>query len=77
MNVHPGEYLKLEMDSRNETLQDLAAVLKIPEHQLQDVLNGKSPFTPQMASLLEKHWGSSGFMLLECQKDLDGEALDG
>lgn len=75
-SVHPSQYLKLEMDSREENLNSLAVAMNLTEEELQGVVEGELPFTPEMADLLEKHWGISGFLLLEHQKDLNHQDED-
>jgi HTH-type transcriptional regulator/antitoxin HigA len=52
--MHPGYYIKEEMDARGWIQRDLAFILGIPEQGLNMILSGKRGISPDMAKALGK-----------------------
>lgn len=69
--VHPGRYLSLEVESRQESTQNLASQLDCSEETLQQILQGEIPITPTIAFKLQQCWGISMTLLLDIQRDYD------
>ncbi|GEM44458.1 hypothetical protein DC3_00930 [Deinococcus cellulosilyticus NBRC 106333 = KACC 11606] len=61
----------LEVESRQETAQNLASQLDCSEETLQQILNGHLPITPSIAYKLQQCWGISMTLLLDIQRDYD------
>jgi HTH-type transcriptional regulator / antitoxin HigA len=52
--MHPGVYIKEEMDARGWIQRDLAFILGVPEQGLNMILSGKRGISPDMAKALGK-----------------------
>jgi HTH-type transcriptional regulator/antitoxin HigA len=52
--MHPGFYIKEEMETRGWMQRDLAFILDIPEQGLNTILSGKRGISPDMAKALGK-----------------------
>jgi HTH-type transcriptional regulator/antitoxin HigA len=52
--MHPGYYIKEEMDARAWIQRDLAFILGVPEQGLNMILSGKRGVSPEMAKALGK-----------------------
>jgi HTH-type transcriptional regulator/antitoxin HigA len=52
--MHPGHYIKEEMDARGWIQRDLAFILGVPEQSLNVILSGKRGISPEMAKALGK-----------------------
>jgi HTH-type transcriptional regulator/antitoxin HigA len=50
--MHPGEYLKEEMDARGWLQRDLAYILGVPEQAVNTILAGRRGISPDMARAL-------------------------
>jgi len=50
--IHPGAYIKEEMDARGWLQRDLAFILGIPEQAVNVILSGKRGISPDMARAL-------------------------
>ena len=74
---HPGKYLSLELQARNETHQNLAENLGCSEAELLQVLEGKLSVTPEMAFRLQRCWGISMSLLLDMQHNHDAAQATG
>ena len=50
--MHPGAYIKEEMEARGWSQRDLAFILGISEQMVNPILNGKRGISPEMAKML-------------------------
>jgi len=53
----PGEYIQDELDARNWTQADLAAILGRTTRQVVNLVSGRSGITPEIATLLADAFG--------------------
>lgn len=65
-----ADYLLQEMTAQGTTFSQLQTVLNWPAHQVQDVLAGRLPLTPESCILLEGLWGISWGLLWHWQQDI-------
>lgn len=52
--MHPGFYIKEEMDARGWLQRDLAFILGVPEQGLNMIFSGKRGISPEMAKAFGK-----------------------
>jgi HTH-type transcriptional regulator/antitoxin HigA len=50
--VHPGEFIKKELEAREWSQRDLAYILGCPEHAITAIINEKRGITSDMAKAL-------------------------
>jgi HTH-type transcriptional regulator/antitoxin HigA len=50
--IHPGEFIKEELEAREWSQRDLAYILGCPEQAITAIVNGKRGITPDMAKAL-------------------------
>src|SRR5467141_3214474 len=50
--MHPGSYIKVEMEERDWSQRDLAFILGCSEQAISPILNGKRGISPEMAKVL-------------------------
>src|ERR1700719_4036307 len=50
--MHPGAYIKEEMEERGWSQRDLAFILGVSEQAINPILNGKRGISPEMAKVL-------------------------
>jgi HTH-type transcriptional regulator/antitoxin HigA len=50
--IHPGEFIKEELEAREWSQRDLACILGCPEQALAAIINGKRGITSDMAKAL-------------------------
>ncbi len=50
--MHPGAYIKEEMEERDWSQRDLAFILGCSEQAINPILNGKRGISPEMAKAL-------------------------
>ncbi|GEM50104.1 helix-turn-helix transcriptional regulator [Deinococcus cellulosilyticus] len=67
--VSIGQYLTLELQSRSATLLGFSKQLDCPEELLQQILEGTTPLTPEVALKIERCWGISMKLLLDLQHE--------
>lgn len=48
--VHPGEYLKMELEARELKQKDFAEILDISKEEVNLIANGKRNITPRLAA---------------------------
>lgn len=48
--VHPGEYLKMELEARGLKQKDFAEILNISKEEVSFIVNGKRNITPRLAA---------------------------
>ncbi len=73
-NIHPGEIVKDEVEYLGIKQRDLAARMGISYSQLNEILNGKRPVSPEIALLFEATMGLPPKMLVSMQSDYDMRA---
>ncbi|WP_189007969.1 helix-turn-helix transcriptional regulator [Deinococcus roseus] len=64
-----GQHLTLELQSRQESLQDFSRRLDCPQERLEQVLQGQQPLTVELALRIEKCWGINMKLLLDLQQE--------
>lgn len=71
--VHPGEILREELESRGVKQKEFAATIGMPAPVLNDLVNGKRNFTPDIAILLEAALGkdAASWLRLQAERDLE------
>ena len=57
--VPPGRILKQELDARDWTQRDLAAILGRPEQAISEIVNGTKQITPETSLELSLAFGTS------------------
>ena len=57
--VLPGRILKQELDARDWTQRDLAAILGRPEQAISEIVNGTKQITPETSLELSQAFGTS------------------
>ena len=67
--IHPGEMLKMEIESRGISQRKLAAQMGIPYAALNEILNCKRPLTAEYALLFEAALGVEAAMWIGIQTD--------
>lgn len=56
--IHPGEFLREEIESRDLSANALARRLAVPPGRIVDILNGKRAVTADTALRLGRHFGT-------------------
>ena len=69
--MHPGAYLKEEMDARGWSQRDLAFILGCSENAINPILNGKRGISPDMAMSLGEAFDVSPEFFANLQKAYD------
>jgi addiction module HigA family antidote len=71
-NTHPGEILKEDVILANSlTITEAAILLGISRSSLSNVLNRKSPITPQLATRIAKVFGGTADIWIRLQLSFD------
>ena len=71
-NTHPGEILKEDVILANAlTITDASSLLGISRPSLSNVLNRKSPITPQLAIRIAKVFGGGADIWIRLQLSFD------
>lgn len=65
--IPPGETIIEMMDARKITRSELASHMNMSEQQLNRLLDGKVPVTPQISSRLEKVFGMPAYFWLNLE----------
>ena len=73
--IHPGEMLKMEIESRGISQRKLAAQMGIPYTALNEILNCKRPLTAEYALLFEAALGIEAAMWIGIQTDYDLQTI--
>ncbi|OJV36933.1 MAG: addiction module antidote protein, HigA family [Bacteroidales bacterium 36-12] len=71
LEVHPGEIIKDEIESRGISQRALAKQIEVSYSVLNEILNGKRPVTTQYAMLLEAALGIDAGFFVRMQADYD------
>jgi HTH-type transcriptional regulator / antitoxin HigA len=69
--LHPGVYIKEEMDARGWLQRDLAFILGVPEQAINAILSGKRGISPDMAKALGDAFGVPAEFFANLQKYYD------
>ena len=64
---HPGEYIKLALDGKGWIQLDLAAVMDKPANVISDIVVGRRPITPEIATALGEVFGNGAQVWLNLQ----------
>lgn len=73
VTIHPGEVLRIELDSKGISQKEFAATLAMPAPVLNDILKGKRNITPDIAVLLESilSHDASYWLRLQAERDIE------
>ena len=73
VTIHPGEVLRIELDSKGISQKEFAATLAMPAPVLNDILKGKRNITPDIAVLLESIFShdASYWLRLQAERDIE------
>ena len=63
----PGDYIREEIEARGWTQRDLADILGRPPQIVSEIVTGKQPLTPELASLLGDAFGTSAQVWLNLE----------
>lgn len=69
--IHPGQILQSTLEHRSMTQKDVALRLGMTEKQVNFIINGKAPITPQTAQRLEYAVGVKAHFWNNLQKNYD------
>lgn len=69
--VHPGEALRLEMDTRALTAKALASALRVPAGRVSAIVAGKRAVTADIALRLGRYFGTGAHLWLNLQLAYD------
>lgn len=64
---HPGEYIKLALEGKGWIQLDLAAVMDKPANVISDIIGGRRPITPEIATELGIIFGNGAQVWLNLQ----------
>jgi len=57
--IHPGEYIKDELEELNLSQKQLALALRIPARRISEIVNAKRGITADTAYRLAKYFGTT------------------
>ncbi|MBF0374658.1 MAG: HigA family addiction module antidote protein [Alphaproteobacteria bacterium] len=69
--VHPGQALRLELDTRGLSANALALALRVPSGRITEILGGKRAITPETALRLGRYFGTGPELWLNLQTAYD------
>src|SRR6267154_6562244 len=69
--MHPGAYIKEEMEERDWSQRDLAFILGCSEQAINPILNGKRGISPEMAKALGDAFDVPAEFFANLQKAFD------
>ena len=69
--VHPGALAKANLEELNLSVAEAAKAIKVTRQQLQNVTQGRSAVSPELALRFEKAFGGSADMWLRMQVAYD------
>ena len=69
--VHPGRFLKRELNARSLSANRLALDLGVPSGRITDILNGRRSITADTAVRLGRYFGNSAQFWLDLQSQYD------
>ncbi len=65
--THPGDVLKEELEARGISQKKFSELLSVPYTQLNEILNGKRPVTPDFALMVEAALGINPELFINMQ----------
>ncbi len=71
MAVHPGRFLKRELQARRISANRLALDLGVPSGRITDILNGRRSITADTALRLGRYFGNRARFWLDLQSQHD------
>lgn len=71
LTVHPGEYLKDELEEMGLSQHRLAVELRIPAARVSEIINGKRGISADTAVRLSRFFGTSVELWLNLQTEYD------
>lgn len=71
LTVHPGEYLKDELEELNISQNRLALEIRVPTARISDIIKGKRGITADTACRLARYFGTSVDLWLNLQAAYD------
>jgi len=69
--VHPGALVKANLEELKLSVAEAAKAMKVTRQQLNNVVQGKTALTPEMALRFERAFGGSADMWLRMQVAYD------
>jgi addiction module HigA family antidote len=69
--VHPGRFLKRELEARKLSANRLALDLGVPSGRITDILNERRAITADTAVRLGRYFGNNGQFWLDLQSQYD------
>jgi len=69
--IHPGRFLKRELEARKLSANRLALDLSVPSGRITDILNGRRSITADTAVRLGRYFGNSAQFWLDLQSQFD------
>jgi len=69
--VHPGEYLKDELEELNISQNRLALEIRVPAARISEIIKGKRGITADTACRLARYFGTSVDLWLNLQATYD------
>jgi antitoxin HigA-1 len=69
--VHPGRFLKRELEARGLSANRLALDLGVPSGRVTDILNGRRSITADTAVRLGRYFGNRAQFWLDLQSQYD------
>ena len=70
-SVHPGRFLRRELDARGLSANRLAIDLGVPSGRITDILNGRRSITADTAVRLGRYFGNGPQLWLDLQSQFD------
>jgi len=71
LSIHPGEYIRDELEARSWTQGDLAEIIGRPAKTISQIVGGRSNITPRTAKELALAFGTSATVWLNLQMQYD------
>jgi addiction module HigA family antidote len=69
--VHPGRFLRRELEARGTSANRLALDLGVPSGRITDILNGRRSITADTAIRLGRYFGNRAQFWLDLQSQFD------
>jgi addiction module HigA family antidote len=69
--VHPGRFLKRELEARGLSANRLSLDLSVPSGRITDILNGRRSITADTAVRLGRYFGNRAQFWLDLQSQYD------
>jgi len=66
--IHPGEYLRDELEDTGPSIRELADALGVPHNRIAAILRGQRAVTADTALRLAAYFGTSAEVWLNLQK---------